>query len=204
MNSLQKKDLIWFLGIVVIGTALCIGLLFFFGRGATRARIFSLMRPDVVTTSTTSLGNIFLEDKTDGYTVAIPSDWHLEQSSGAGIAVYAAPDSRGTYPCKIEISELRNPSRQELVTWLESYLRADPTAEVREFSRNQVTIARSSAIAWPGILNGISSTLAYVATGTAVYEFAPSVVVASGSGAAIGTACVDALGRMLATFQWLP
>jgi hypothetical protein len=204
MNPLQKKDLLWFLGIVVFGTLLSSGLLFFFGSVIGRPRTPPVLRPDAITTSTTSLGNIFIEDKTGGYAIAIPRDWHLEKRSDSGVAVYAAPDAHAAYPCKIEISKLENPSRQNIKTWLREYLRSDPTSDIQESSLDPVTVAESPAIVWTGTLNGVSSTLAYVATGTVVYEFAPSAVAASGSGEAIGTACVDALGETLRTFEFLP
>lgn len=203
MNYPQKKDIIWFLSILAVGTALWVELSFFFGDTTAGSRRSSDMRPDAIATSTTSLGNIAIENRTGGYALAVPSDWRLENSSGSGLAVYVAGHVMEGV-CKIEIAELQNPYRQDLSMWLEGYLRADPTTEVTELSRDEIVIAGSRAIIWAGALNGVSSTLAYIATGTSVYEVAPSVVAASGTGGPVADACGDALGKILTTFQWLP
>ena len=204
MKILTFKDLILFLAIVAFGTMLCIGLVFFVNGLSREARGTASTHPDSIATGTTTLGNIIIEDKTGNYAIATPPDWRLERSSGSGLAIYAASSSLGAPFCKVEISKLQNPSRRDLSVWLTAYLHTDPTTDEEEISRDQITVAGAPAVVWTGTLNGVSSTLVYVATGTAVYEFAPSVVAASGSGETVPPACVDALGKIVTTFQWLP
>jgi hypothetical protein len=162
-------------------------------------------RPDAVATSTAPNGNILVKNKTAGYAVTVPQDWYFEESAGSGVTVYPDYDAAGKAPpaCKIEISAMPNPARLGLADWLAAYLRKDPTADVSEISRTAIAIGGAPGIMWSGALNGISSTLAYAATGTDVYEIAPSAIAPSGNIAPFPADCSGALQTIIENFEFL-
>jgi hypothetical protein len=161
------------------------------------------LHPDAIATSTAENGKLRIENKSAGYVVTIPQDWYLEKSAGSGVTLYPhyAGTNEKTPACKVEISALQNAARKDLVDWLVAYLHSDPTASVVETSRMVKTVDGATAIFWSGTLNDIETTLAYVATGTIVYEIAPSVVLEKNS-ASLGVECADVLSDILKNFQF--
>jgi hypothetical protein len=59
-----------------------------------------------------------------------------------------------------------------------------------------------SAIAWNGALNGTLTSLAYVATGTNVYEIAPSLISEKKNGS-MDVGCENVLQVILANFHFI-
>jgi hypothetical protein len=129
----------------------------------------------------------------------------LEKSAGTGMTVYPGGDANGKAPayCKIEISDLSNPSRTDLPVWLTTYLHRDPTADISGSVRAVMVAAGIQAFLWNGFWNGVSTTLAYVATGTAVYEIAPSAIAVKANGTPVDADCARFLRTVLSNFQFL-
>jgi hypothetical protein len=128
-------------------------------------------------------------DQTAGYSFTMPTNWYLEPNAGAGVTVYPNydPNKAGgdEAACKIEISEIAGDGsngNSNLNSWITTYLHADPTADVSENSRTNITIGvegdTTTAIEWQGALNGVSTTLVYTPApdGSDVLEFAPSTL----------------------------
>ncbi len=184
--------------VVIVG---CIILFFLAGLSWKGKTNLPEPRPDVIVTTAVTKEDVLVKNETAGYAVVTPRDWYLEKSAGSGVTIYPNYDATGKMPpgCKIEISALSNPGRKDLANWFAAYLRSDPTVDVSETSRTTTTVSGAPAIIWRGILNGITTTLAYVATGTAVYEFAPS----SSNGASISVGCEGALKTILKNFEFL-
>lgn len=160
-------------------------------------------QPDKIATSTASDDTLLIKNETAGYAITVPRNWYLEKGSGSGMTVYPDYDAAHKTPpyCKIEISALLNSSRAELPDWLAAYFHRDPTADILEISRTTTTISGVMAIVWHGVLNGVSSTLAYVATGTAVYEIAPSTIMET-NGAAVSANCMDNFENVVRNFHF--
>ncbi len=139
-------------------------------------------------------------DQTAGYSFTMPTNWYLEPNAGAGVTVYPDydPASGEQAACKIEISEIDGDGASNLNTWITSYLHADPTADISEGSRANITVGTTTAIEWQGTLNGVSTTLVYAAAsnGKDVLEFAPSTLAADD--AAGGDDCTIELQALLA------
>ncbi len=172
------------------------------GKGSTKRLA---PRPDVIATSTSANGSIVIKDKTAGYAISVPERWHLEKGAGSGVVVYpyyGAAD-KALPGCKIEISTLPNPNREDLGSWLAAYLRSDPTADISEILRATTTIGGIAAVLWNGTMNGIPSVLAYVATGTDVYEIAPSSI-ALGVSEPADARCKSAFENVLKSFRIEP
>ena len=158
------------------------------------------LRPDTIAISTTSKGNVFVENGTEGYALAISPSWRTEAGAGGGLAIYAS-SSDGVADCKIEISRMDNPGRKDIAAWLTDHLYEDPTTEVIETNVVPVDIGGAPGVVWEGILNGISSTAAYAASGTVVFEIAPSMIAARGATPDV-VRCRDTLSRIMKSFQF--
>jgi hypothetical protein len=176
---------------------------FFLARSSSREKTgLPVLHPDTIVTSTAKNGTVRIDNRSAGYTVTIPRDWYLERSAGSGITLY--PHYTGTDKtlpaCKMEISVLQNADRKDLTDWLTIYLHGDPTVSVVEMSRVAMTADGATAIVWSGMLNDIGTMLAYVATGTVVYEIAPSAVLAA-NGISPSENCQDLLPDILKNFQ---
>jgi hypothetical protein len=200
---MNKKIIILIFWVAVVGATCAI---FFFGgvlswKGKTK---LPAPRPDAIETSAASNTTMLIANKTAGYTLTVPQNWYLEKSSGSGVVVYPDYDAAGKMPpdCKIEISTLPDPDSKGLADWLTAYLHEDPTADVTEVSRTTGTVSGVPMIVWRGALNGVSSTLAYVATGTKVYEIAPSRI-APDTGGTADADCANVLQTLLANFQFI-
>jgi hypothetical protein len=128
------------------------------------------------------------------YRTTVPINWYVEKSGPTGIALYPDYDPQsGNQPrCKIEISALPNGSNLMLGDWLAAELHQDPTADIAEASQSPSHVADRNAIVWAGALNGVSTTLTYVAGDGLVYEFAPSGIK--------GSDCQDELETVLTNF----
>lgn len=201
MNKKITVWIIWF----VIAVAACSISLFVAGLFRQEATGLPRPRPDAIVTSTVSKENVLMKNETAGYAITVPRDWYLEKSAGSGLTVYPNYEmTGGAMPsCKIEISALQNPDRKDLASWLTAYLWSDPTADVLQTSRMTTTVGGVPAIIWRGVLNEVTTTLAYIATGAAVYEIAPTAVAASGNDALISVDCESALSIVLKNFEFL-
>ena len=164
--------------------------------------VLPVPKPDAIATSSVADGNILIRNETAGYRITIPGTWYLEKSAGSGVAVYPDHDtaSSSAPECKIEISMLMNPSSTEISSWLTAYLRRDPTTDIIESAREKVSVNGASAMIWVGDMNGVSTTLGYVASGTEVYEIAPSVILGTGDGFLSGTRCANAFRIVFDSF----
>jgi len=129
-------------------------------------------------------GDKIVENKTAGYYFAMPAGWYLEKNAGAGVTVYpdydpvAMPSSSPA--CKIEISAFAIAAGDDfnLDDWITGDLHADPTAGVAEDSRTTIEVDGQLGVEWQGTMNGVTTTLDYVAspTGAEVFEIAPSTL----------------------------
>ena len=190
MNKNNIRFLVGLLGLVVIGCAVAV---FIKGRLATDVPgLVGSPSADAISTSTLPDGDEIVRNGTAGYAFAMPANWYVEQSAGAGLTVYPDYDPANASPadagCKIEISELAGGSNGDLNSWITNYLHSDPTANVSETSRTNVKAGDASGdgvsgIEWQGNLNGVSTTLVYFAqTATGgVLEFAPSSLAETGA-----------------------
>ncbi len=158
------------------------------------------LRPDIVATSTTSKGNIFVENRTEGYALAVPSDWRTEMGAAGGL-IFHASSSVAASDCKIEISRMENPGGKSVAAWLTDHLYEDPTTDVVETNVVPMDVGGAAGIVWEGTLNGVSSTAAYVASGTAVFEIAPSMVAPPGVHPEVMW-CRGAMSGILRSFQF--
>lgn len=118
-----------------------------------------------------------------GYYFSMPSNWYVETSTvGTGaLAVYPDYDPAAggdAATCKIEISALgaKLNSADDLSSWITDHLHADPTADVHELSRTQMTVGGSRAIEWRGVLNSMTTTLVYAAGPEGIWEAVPSTL----------------------------
>jgi hypothetical protein len=198
---MKKKTMVCAVCLLVLVAACAI--LFFSGKLSWGGRSgLPAPWPDAIATGTVSASAVFIEDKTAGYAITVPKGWYLEKSSGSGMTIYPDYDAAGKKQpdCKMEISTLPNPDRKNITDWLSAYLRGDPTADIFERGRATTTVGGAPAIIWDGALNGISSTLAYIATGTEVYEIAPSMTYAGELGSA-DIDCKNALRTILKNFS---
>ena len=99
--------------------------------------------------------------------------------------------------CKIAISALPNQEAAPLDRWLVSYLRQDPTVDIAGAVQTGTQVSGRDAILWNGTLNGVSTTLAYVAGDGLVYEIAPSVVADPAATVISEDACNDSFEMIL-------
>ena len=159
-------------------------------------------KPDAIATSSAVNGNILIRNETAGYRVTIPETWYLEKSAGSGMAIYSdrGATDLSAPECKVEISMFTNASAVDISSWLMAYLRRDPTIDIIESSREVVPANGASEMVWSGTLNGVSTTLGYIASGTAVYEIAPSVIAKVGDGLAPDMQCMNAFRSVLSSF----
>jgi hypothetical protein len=134
--------------------------------------------PDSVAVSAADAdGDEVVSDVTAGYYFSMPSNWYVEKSAGAGLAVYPDYDPKsGAVPdCKIEISVFgadisaanassggANSGLLNLNDWITSYLHADPTADVAEISRTPVELGEAGGVANgdadAGVVGGTGAT----------------------------------------------
>jgi hypothetical protein len=178
----------------------CAGVFLWLGIAQNKNAKFPALRPDAIATSTAANGNIRIENKTAGYAVTVPQNWYLEKSAGTGMTIYPDYDATsGTRPnCKMEISALTNPGKKEISDWLAGYFMTGGS-DAQEISEEATPTPAGDAVIWHGTLNDIPTTLAYVSSGTVVYEFAPSVI----GGTAIDTNCESVLGTVLENLELL-
>jgi len=131
----------------------------------------------------------FISNTPEGYSFTMPSNWYLEKNGNGTLIVYPDYDpstasSSSSPDCKIEVSTLSGPGGSEKITpealnsWITQYLHADPTAIVSEISRKNFEIGSAQAVEWNGVLNSVTTTLAYIPAGGAargkIIEVAPS------------------------------
>jgi hypothetical protein len=201
---MNEKTIVWIFCFVIAG-AMC-AILFFAGGLSWKEKMkLPAPRPDVVVTITAPQGTVLIENKTAGYAITVPRDWYLEKNAGNGITVYPNYDIVGHNgpDCKIEIATLSDPGGAALLSaWLTAYLHRDPTADISETSRTEMIVNGMSAIAWNGALNGTLTSLAYVATGTNVYEIAPSLISEKKNGS-MDIGCENVLQVILANFHFI-
>ena len=200
MNKKIMVRAVWFVVVLVV----CAGVFLWLGFDQNKNSNLPAPRPDAISTSTVSDENIRIENKTAGYAITVPRNWYLEKSAGSGVTVYPDYDvaEKTSSNCKIEISALANPDKKEISDWLVAYF-AGGGNDVQETSEEAAQIPAGDAVIWRGVLNEVSTTLAYAATGTAVYEFAPSVIAAAGNGAPLSADCESALMVVLKNFEFV-
>jgi hypothetical protein len=140
------------------------------------------------------------------YYFSMPSNWYAEKNTEANTTVYPdyAPQSGAAPDCKIEISQIATSSllsslnnadsARSLDRWVTAYLHADPTASVEESSRVQLQVGSNPAIEWFGSLNGVTTTLVYVAMPNNVLELAPSSLAPAGDSDTDGSGDGDGTG----------
>ncbi|MGB7957850.1 MAG: hypothetical protein WCF77_03370 [Minisyncoccia bacterium] len=194
---MKKKMMGW--AVWLVGAIMACAVLLFAGRLSWEMRTkLPEPRPDIIATSTTSDETVLIENRTAGYVIAVPQDWYLEKSAGSGLSVYPDYDATGKVPpdCKIEISVLANPDREDPAGWLTGYFHEDPTADVSEIARTTTTVDGAPGIIWKGVLNDVPATLAYIATGTKVYEIAPETIAGAEGD------CQNAFKSVLETFHF--
>lgn len=224
---MQKNIFSCFIWLAVV-IVLAIVLFWFFGlraapRGAQNVQAGNGGLPSgSAASSTTSNGSDrMVENSAAHYRLAVPVGWYVEKSGGTGLALYpdydpqavstSSPQAGAEPECKIEISALPNKGNLMLGDWLTGHLHQDPTAEIAEASQSPSQVSGRDAIAWTGAMNGVSTTLAYIAGDGAVYEIAPSEVETRDVGPAAAKAlagkqgtrksiCQDALEAVLKNF----
>jgi hypothetical protein len=131
-----------------------------------------------------------------GYSLSIPSDWHIAQEGSSSVAVYPAASS-----CKITISSFPSVGESERATWIGGRLGADASVNVAERSSGQVSVDGTPAIRWDGTMDGIPVTFVYAFTSQHAYEIAPSIVNGSGDNNSDGAddvaSCEDVLSELM-------
>lgn len=163
-------------------------------------------RPDTIATSSAGQGNILIKNGSAGYSITVPETWYLEHGAGSGMTIYPDYDaalSAVSADCKIEIAVVADSAGADLSLWLTGYLHRDPTADIEEISRTAISVADAPAILWTGVLNGVLTTLAYVASGGRTYEIAPSIIAGAGSSSSLHGLCVDNLPVVLQNFTFI-
>ncbi len=195
---MKKKIMYWIL-VFIVASTLC-AILFFGTRLSWRKTRLPTPHPDAITTSTATDKDVSIQNKTGGYAITVPQNWYLEKSAGSGVTVYPDYPAAGEAQpdCKIEISVLSNPARRNLSDWLGAYLRRDPTADILEVARSTTTVGGAPTIIWDGVVNGVFSKLAYIATGTKILEIAPSAVAGGNSRT---SSCNDVLQNVLKSLR---
>lgn len=124
-------------------------------------------------------GSHFVSDKTGGYSFVLPPSWYLENKKGSGVAVYPdyRPEASSSPECKIEVSLFRDIPAADMDHWLAAHLSEDPTIAVAEISSEGLSVSGAdAALEWKGTMDGVATTLAYVAAEGNIYEIAPSVL----------------------------
>ena len=181
----------WFVA-VIIG---CVILWFVADLSWQKNVVFSKPKPDAIATSSVADGNILIRNETAGYRITVPETWYLEKSAGSGMTIYPdrATTSSSSLGCKIEISMFTNAVGTDISSWLTTYLHRDPTADILESSREKISVHSVPAMIWNGDMNGVSTTLGYIASGTKVYEIAPSVISGAGDGLSSDKQCANDL-----------
>lgn len=142
------------------------------------------LSPDAASVSPLPDGDQVVTNAAGGYSFSVPANWYVEKNTGTDLTIYPDYDPKsGTPPeCKIETSNLVRDAG-DLNAWITKYLHADPTAEVSEISRSPIKVGGSSAIEWRGVLNGVTTTLVYVAMPDGILELAPSTLASPSSSA---------------------
>jgi hypothetical protein len=127
-----------------------------------------------------------ITNKAEGYSFTMPRNWYSEKNGDTDLTIYPDYDpkkaSSTSADCKIEISAIPG-FVGDLNAWITKYLHADPTVSVSEISRNTFQLGQAGegfGIEWKGILNGVTTTLAYIQAGGSaqgkILEIAPSTL----------------------------
>jgi hypothetical protein len=115
--------------------------------------------------------NQIFESGDKGYSLAVPSDWRIEQGDGGSVAVYPASSS-----CKIDIASFAAVKESDRAAWIGKQLGKDPAVNVAEQSSEQVSVGGAPAIRWDGTMGGIPAVFVYAFAPQHTYEIAPSVI----------------------------
>jgi hypothetical protein len=200
MNKKIITRAVWFVAVLVV----CAGVFLWLGIAQNKNNRLPAPRPDAIATSTTTDGSVRIENKTAGYAMTVPQNWYLEKSAGSGITVYPDHDATSKTPpdCKIEVSKFSNPDRREISDWLAGYFTRGGS-DTQEISEEAVPTPAGDAVIWRGVLNDVSTTLAYITSGTVVYELAPSIIMGAGSNVTTDADCGAALDTILKNFELL-
>lgn len=129
----------------------------------------------------------------DGYALAVPASWYVEQNSKDVVTVYpdhALAASSSTPSCKIAMSVFPYAPNTSEADWIAAHIGADPSLAVTEKSSEDVTVSGGSGVKWIGIIDGAPTTLVYVFSQDHAYEIAPSVI---NETSADDTQCTDEL-----------
>jgi hypothetical protein len=224
----MSKNIFSYLAWLVVAIVVAIVLFWLFGLRVSPREVQNVQvnNDDLPSGSVASSGERTIENGAAHYRLTAPVNWYVEKNGGTGLALYpdyapkaastpsmnsglpqkirvatGSPQAGAQPECKIEISALPNKSNLMLGDWLVGYLHQDPTVEIIETSQSAVRVSGRDAISWTGALNGISTTLAYVAGDGMVYEFAPSMIATSDTGqAARKNTCQDSLETVLKKF----
>jgi xanthine/CO dehydrogenase XdhC/CoxF family maturation factor len=136
-----------------------------------------------------------------GYSLAVPSDWRIEQGDGGSVAVYPSSAS-----CKIDIASFAAVKESDRAAWIGKQLGKDPAVNVAEQSSEQVSVGGAPAIRWDGTMGGIPAVFVYAFAPQHTYEIAPSIIDGNGndnSSDGDGVAsCEDALTTLMADIQF--
>ena len=197
MKNGFARRAVWFSGIIGGCAVLWLGV----GLLQKTNSPFLTPQSDVIVTSSATNGDVVVRNESAGYRITVPTTWRLERSKGSGLTLYPGPIADAPFPsCKIEISAFVNASSTDISSWLQTYSRRDPTVDVVESSRETAFVHGAASIVWHGAMDGVSTTLAYIATGTTVYEIAPSAIVGAGDDPSLHDQCKSAFLTVLKDF----
>ncbi len=130
----------------------------------------------------------------DGYSLGVPTDWHVEQNGQDVLAAYPdyqAAVSSSAASCKIEMSVFPYTPSVSAADWISGRIGADPSLVVAEQSSEDITINGGSGVKWNGLIDGVSTTLVYAFSSDHAYEIAPSVINETSAGNAPCTAALE-------------
>lgn len=186
-----------FAAIILVGAAISFAAPYFFPQKQSAQT--NQPKPDEIVIIKLPNGDQLVENKTQEYSATIPDNWYVEKDN-FGTVVYSNynPEDKNLLPsCKIETSILPNNNGFNLSQWINEYLHQDPTISVQSISTQPINVAGHQAIKWTGKIDGISTILVYINSGSKIYEIAPS----STDNKDVITECGNAIDSYLSNFN---
>jgi hypothetical protein len=134
-----------------------------------------------------------------GYRIAVPARWTVEPIGAEDVAVYPLDSASSSPRCKLQFSVFDNAGHQLLEDWIAGHFQEDPTIVIRQTSLEAVALPDAHALRWTGLMDGVKTTLVYIASGNKIYEIAPSSVDANDI---MPDACVGHIDAFLQQLQF--
>jgi hypothetical protein len=189
-KPLYKNFLFW----SVLGLIVFAGIFFVYTRnGQTITSAIS---------SPTSTPQQLVNNKSEGYSFAVPEGWYTEQNASNTIVIYSnySPEEASSPTCKIEMSVFPYSSSTSVSDWISGRLGVDPTVDVKERSSENILInGATDSIKWNGVMDSLPTTAVYAFSDGHAYEIVPSAIGKTTEGSIAGGQCNDDLNLFLQT-----